>query len=355
VLARLALLVVSTLVALLLLEAAMRLEIVPLPDFVQSDGWWEERWARERKGLNPREFVQLDSELGYIPAANLRDFEYEGARFSTNSAHARGRREIPKDRGSGPRVVVIGDSFSFGQCANDDETYPAVMRERLPDTEVLNLGVMGYGQDQALLRLRRDGFPFGPDVVVFGFHPNNVRRNLLRFRGYAKPRFVLEEEGLVLDNVPVPPPEEFVGFWPPRFWNLVRIFRDSRIDPKEQRWHMRKLSVAIVHQMAVDTQAAGARLVVVHLPHPGSLKGEGEQGWGFMDSLCSKESPAPFLCVSPVPRFREIAHTPELVKQHFDCHFSPELYRALGEVLSEALLREFPELFPIPRPEAQAP
>ena len=49
--------------------------------------------------------------------------------------------------------------------------------------------------------------------------------------------------------------------------------------------------------------------------------------------------------MTPIDRFREIASTPEEVRRHFDCHYSPELYRAVGEVVSEALLREFPDVF----------
>lgn len=341
------LLVASTLLTLLGFEVAARLELLPMPGFVVSDAWWQERWHRKRRGLNPREFVQLDPDLGFIPAAGLDGFEYEGVRISTNSAHMRGKREYPVERTEATRIVAIGDSFTFGQCVGDEGTFPAVMEQVLPDTEVLNLGVMGYGQDQALLRMRRDGFRYSPDIVVFGFHGTDMRRNLVSFRGYGKPRFRLMEAGLELENVPVPRPEEYERWWPPRLWNFVRIFLDSfDSGSPEQGAYKNALSRAIVHQMAVDAAERGVKLVVVHLPHPRALQNEGIYGWSYIERLCEGEKPAPFLCVSPVPRFREIARTPEEVRRHFDCHFSPELYRALGEVVAQALLEEFPELFP---------
>ena len=49
--------------------------------------------------------------------------------------------------------------------------------------------------------------------------------------------------------------------------------------------------------------------------------------------------------MNPIDRFRQIASTPEAIQHHFDCHYSPELYRAVGEVTSEMLLREFPDVF----------
>jgi hypothetical protein len=343
---KVALLFVSLLLTLLVCEAAARLELLPLPDFVISDAWWEERWHRARRGLNPREFVELDADLGFVPAAGLSGHRYQGAKISTNSAHMRGAREYSVERTEAARVVAIGDSYTFGQCANDDETYPAVMEATLPNTEVLNLGVMGYGQGQALLRLRRDGFRYRPDIVVFGFHKSNMARNLVAFKSYAKPRFRLTDSGLVLENVPVPMPEEYDRLWPPRLWNFARIFSDS-LDwgTKPERAYIGELSRAIVHQMAADAEAFGMPLVVVHLPREDALAREGPFGWPFKAKLCADLEGERIRCVDPVDRFRQIASTPEAIRYHFDCHYSRALYRAVGEATSEVLLREFPDVF----------
>ncbi|MCP3984496.1 MAG: hypothetical protein GY723_08900 [bacterium] len=341
----LGLVLLSTLASLLMVEFAARLELIPLPDHVSTDAWWEERWQRKRRGMNPRAVIELDADLGYIPARELDDFEYQDVRISTNSAHMRGRREYPLQRGDAARVVAVGDSFTFGQCAGDDETFPFAMEQTLVDTEVLNLGVMGYGQGQALLRLRRDGFPYRPDAVVFGFHGTDMRRNLLSFRGYGKPRLRLEDGRLEVENVPVPSPEAYARWWPPRAWNFVRIFRASREDRAVVRGRINEVSLAIVHQMAVESRDRGALFAVVHLPHPRSLGGKGEHGWPFMEQVCAEATSAGGLCIEPVPRFREIASTPDEVDHHFACHFSPELYQALGEVIAEELARAMPERF----------
>lgn len=343
---KVALLFVSLLLTLLICEAAARFELLPLPNFVISDAWWEERWHRERRGLNPHVFVELDADLGFVPAAGLSGQRYQGARISTNSAHMRGTREYSVERTEAARVVVIGDSYTFGQCANDDETYPAVMEATLPNAEVLNLGVMGYGQDQALLRLRRDGFRYRPDIVVFGFYRSDMRRNVVSFQSLPKPRFRLTDSGLVLENVPVPMPEEYDRLWPPRLWNFVRIFSDSLDWGTKPEWaYIYDLSRTIVHQMAADAEAFGMPLVVVHLPRVDTLAGEGPYGWPFIEKLCADMEGERFRCVNPVDRFRQIASTPEAIQHHFDCHYSPELYRAVGEVTSEMLLREFPDVF----------
>ena len=57
-------------------------------------------------------------------------------------------------------VVVAGDSYTQGSDAADDDTYPAAL-ERMLDVGVANLGVGGYGPEQALLKLESliDRFP----------------------------------------------------------------------------------------------------------------------------------------------------------------------------------------------------
>jgi hypothetical protein len=337
---------VSTLLSLGVAELGIRLGLVPLPTVPASEGWWKERWLRTGRGGNPREFVKLDPDLGWVVAADLDGLDYQGVRISTNSAHMRGRREIPLERTGAARIAAVGDSYTFGQCVEDDETFPAVLAQRLPDTEVLNLGVMGYGQDQALLRMRRDGLRYRPDVVVFGFHGSDIPRNLLRFRDYGKPRFRLDGGELRLENVPVPAPAAYRGAWPPRLWNYAMMGRDAFASERpEQRQVRLGLSRAIVHRMAQDAQAAGAHLAVVYLPRTGNLDGDGPWGWGWFQRLCEGPKPAPFLCVDPTPRFRELLPTRQDVREHFGCHYSALLYRAIGEETAQALLREYPEVF----------
>lgn len=345
-LAKLGLLVASILLTLAVFEAAIRLEVLQPTGYVISDAWWKEHWLRDREGGNPREFVELDPLLGWIPAAELDGLEYKGVRVHTNAAHMRGREEVPPEREATTRIVAVGDSYTFGECVEDEETWPAVLERRLPDTRVLNLGVMGYGQDQALLRMRRDGLPYGPEFVVFGFHPSDVRRNVLSFRDYAKPHFRLTDGGLELENVPVPPPSTYEQIWPPRLWNFVRMFRDSRRSATpEFRAHMQALSDAIVLRMAEEARAAGARLLVVYLPHPVNLEQEGRFGWRPLADLCEAHEPGLLRCVDPVPRLRAMFDSREAVREAFSCHFSPPVQAAVGEAVAEALREEAPGRF----------
>lgn len=109
--------------------------------------------------------------------------------------------------GQGQLIAAFGDSFTYGAEVDADEAWPFLLDEQLPDAEVLNLGVPGYGLDQAYLRYRLDGERLQPDIVLMGFILEDAERNTTPFRPFAfartsvplgKPRFVLEGDKLTL-------------------------------------------------------------------------------------------------------------------------------------------------------------
>ena len=87
----------------------------------------------------------------YVPG------EYD-VRVTTNSSGFRGQREYAMARAPGTRrIVLLGDSFTFGFGAEDGEVVSAVLEERLNAaepgvrSEVLNMGVSGFGQAEELV------------------------------------------------------------------------------------------------------------------------------------------------------------------------------------------------------------
>ncbi len=84
--------------------------------------------------------------------------------------------------GSSARVVVVGDSYTWGDEAVAEDTYPARLAALL-DASVSNLGVRAYGPVQSLLRLEQklDRFPEAR-VVVLGIMYENVYRMVNSYR-----------------------------------------------------------------------------------------------------------------------------------------------------------------------------
>ena len=95
--------------------------------------------------------------------------------ISTNSVGARGEALVEDDR---LRVVVLGDSFTFGPGVEDDQTLAAAMHgeftRRGYRNQVFNLAVPGTSPPQAVARLERSMTRLRPDAVVLVVSPDDL-------------------------------------------------------------------------------------------------------------------------------------------------------------------------------------
>ena len=329
------LLLVSALLTVAALEGAIRAGWVPLPAYVLSDGWQRERWhRREAEVVTAKRIDRFDPDLGWTLLENVRDVTVNGAPVSSNSAGMRGVREYRRDgEPQGLRVAALGDSFTFGQCVRDEETFAARLEQLVSPGEVMNFAVHGYGHDQQLLRLRRDALPYRPDVVLIGFYNADVDRNRLSFRDYAKPWFRLRGGDLALEGVPVPSPEEFAAAFHLRSANYARMLRDTLLADRAERRN-RKVTEAILRTAAQESRAAGARFAMVYLPSRNQVKAGRAWPSRVYKHLC--EDPQT-LCIDPTPRMQAaLAGDPD-PDSHFDCHYSAFLHQEVAHELADAL------------------
>jgi hypothetical protein len=239
----------------------------------QNDASNRLRWIadRKRKGEVADSFDIHHPRLGWALRPDIRELRVFGDRvLNSNSRGLRGRREIPYEKPAGVRrVLVLGDSFTFGQDVSDDETYCHQLERLLPGAEVLNLGVHGYGHDQMLLYFQEEGVKYRPDVVLLGFLYDDMERNLVGFRDYAKPRFEQRDGRLELRNVPVPPPEQMLRQEPYRskfldLWTILRARWEWRSGAAEAR--MKRLTLAILDEIASAARGVGAQPAFAYLP-----------------------------------------------------------------------------------------
>src|SRR4030095_7434589 len=210
-----------------LLEGSARLAfLIPqVASFGADDDYTHRRrWVRkhQQSGMEVYyEFDLYDPSRGWRPKPNLRDVRVFGNKIlNTNSIGLRGKKDFSFHKEKGKlRILLLGDSFTFGDEVSDGETYSYYLQQLLPNTEIINMGVHGYGQDQMLILLKEVGVKYEPDIVILGFLPLDMPRNVLGFRDFAKPRFVLEGGELKLTGVPVPRPEDILR----RDWIRPRI------------------------------------------------------------------------------------------------------------------------------------
>lgn len=72
------------------------------------------------------------------------------------------------------RVIFLGDSFVMGLHVESENTLPRTLEKTLGDGyEVYNMGVYGYGPDQSLVQLTKEGLDLSPDMVILNVYPSN--------------------------------------------------------------------------------------------------------------------------------------------------------------------------------------
>ncbi len=100
------------------------------------------------------------------------------------------------------RILMLGDSFTFGQGVNKEETFSDVLEKKLNASgihaDVLNAGVVSYSPILEYVYLREKGLQYDPDIVIVNFDMSDVYDD----KEYGK-LAVLDAEG---DVEAVPPP-----------------------------------------------------------------------------------------------------------------------------------------------------
>ncbi len=159
-----------------LLFAALAMAVSAGVCLILVELWVRWRWD-DRQG-RPGIFL-TDANRGQRLAPGYEGW-FAGVPVRINSLGFRDRQEYSLEKPAKTfRIIVLGDSVTFGHGTLDDTTYPYLLEQRLkkwrPDVawEVWNLGVPGYNTGQELAYLEQIGPRADPDLVIVGFYPND--------------------------------------------------------------------------------------------------------------------------------------------------------------------------------------
>ncbi len=322
-----------------------------LMDYHEEDYWWRNRWITKHQNSGTDTSYKtdvFDRSKGWIAKPNLRNIEFFDHKvLNTNSKGLRGIKDYPygKNR-SQYRILLLGDSFTFGDEVSDNETYARYLQEMLPDVEVLNMGMHGYGHDQMLIFLEEEGIKYEPDMVIMGFIGADMSRNLLHFRDYAKPWFVLDDGGLKVKGTPVPSPEEFLEWdWVrPRAFDLLPIVRGKFMESygaPEREKAKKDIATALLTEIITITDRIHAVPIFAYLPtqkeitdRPGLTPGE-----SFMFSMCQANTKVK--CFSTRKAFAEkIAKGWNSASFMMKWHWGPEGHLIVAGAIKRYLVDE---------------
>ena len=165
-------------------------------------------------------YLMYHSTLGWVPRP--RSTSDNGLYHANDEGIRRGSiDENTRSHNNDLRIVLLGDSYTHGDEVPFEHTWGYYLTKQLAQrgiqADVINLGVPAYGMDQAFLRWKTFAEKFSADIVIFGFQPENVKRNLNIFRNlyykssampFSKPRFILRGNQLQAINSPTVPPDK---------------------------------------------------------------------------------------------------------------------------------------------------
>jgi len=120
-----------------------------------------------------------DEIIGYKLSTNYSgDQIIFGKQFelNTNSKGLRDNKEYNYSKSKEAyRILILGDSFSFGNGVNLNESYPEYLRDNFKNknVEIINLGVPGYGINNEYLYFIKEGIKYNPDLVIVQFCSND--------------------------------------------------------------------------------------------------------------------------------------------------------------------------------------
>lgn len=91
------------------------------------------------------------------------------------------------------RILLVGDSFTYGVGSSDEETYAGYLRKDMPNYQFANTGCNGYGTKNVLSVIDFLGSELQPDLIIYFFFWNDLSDNVNR----PIPEYEWDEEGSI--------------------------------------------------------------------------------------------------------------------------------------------------------------
>ncbi len=295
--------------------------------------------------------------------------------YSTSAQRFRGQQLFAPQPPPGTlRIAVLGDSFTFGWGANDDETYPAnlarILAKEVGPVEVLNAGALGDGTGDEALWYDAWVSRFNPKLVILTVVPNDTDDDL------ARTLFAVEPSG---EGHPLPaqqlhhyqqsqrrfarlmhslPGYEFLG----EHSELLSLFRrvvslkirTRRINQWQNGQGARAFETVGLPLLAAEVtwlnhrvQQSNARLVVTFVPFRETIYGDPRANKSANDKAAEMIATLARACASAgipflnmTPEMRTVAAADKLplyYMTNLDAHPTPEGYRAIAKNLAAFL------------------
>lgn len=303
--------------------------------------------------LYPQPLHDPDPKLRWVLRPRQQGFTQDRP-MHVNGAGLRDAEEIPARKPPGElRVLVLGDSFTFGNGVGDSDTYAEVLEARLRErglaARVLNAGVQGYDVHQEADWLRERGLALEPDAIVVGLYENDIVRR--KDAGAAAP--VTPEGALAKGTLRELLPDRwlyavkrlrsvaFLGlslrelrwrlFPPASNYHAKAFFFGESSPASERAWADVRDSLTEIRELGAS---AGAPAIAAIFPHHDQME-PGILDRTYRDPLVALTGELGLAPVDLLPAFRAAAARGETAFIPFDGHPNELGQRLAGEALAE--------------------
>ena len=342
---RFALILIGILLAGLAMEAVLRVAD-PIPEV----------------GSPLSAFFMGDPYLGWRGRPNVR-LRFHRPEFDTLVLHdAAGWRQgdPPPPGDAARRVLVLGDSFTWGWGVDQGELFTDRLQARFaPTTAVDNRGAVAFGTTQEYLLLQRE-LRSSHDTVLLMFYINDLANNV--DGDGARPVFDLAGGDLLLRNSPAPVPRNgfdsfaaahsrayaFLEF---ALGTVKRRFRGEAGDERAYRtapavnFHDLPgyaVTARLLDEMNRFTHAHGARFVLVYIPQRSEFEADAPYPYvaavhAMMDDITRR---AGIGMIDLAPAFREQTRSGGALVYPIDAHWTAAGHAVAAEqILGSELFR----------------
>ncbi len=304
-------------------------------EFHNTSRWFKLNWLRihaGRKSMFDYAIDEFDEQYGWMMKPNLRHQSMGDYSVNSNSGRMRGLEEADT---SAINILAIGDSFTFGECVEDTCTIAAYLQAMTGGkAKVLNMGVHGWGFDQMLLRLKNEGARYKPRVVIVGCYTDDLQRNRMVFRDYAKPWFSLKNDSLVLNGVPVPPPDKTLAEFHSRFLDYAAL-KISYLTEDENPDCNTLLSEKILVEIIRECRRIHAVPLFFYLPQKNECIDNAPLPCILFKDVVKKENVE---WIDPTDSiYTAIRHLPT-PQDEFACHYSPRINKIIARRLLPSVM-----------------
>jgi hypothetical protein len=300
----------------------------------------------------PRSFFQARvapyGKLAPLAKVQLKTVDYE-VEYLTNQFGYRDAEWTDKPIEGKTRILVLGDSFTFGEGVNYGERYTEIAESKIENSELINTGIPGFGLDEMLLFYLSEGWRYQPQVVLLALNWVSMERNYLEL--YQNGQIITEPSivksggqfgqtlrlGLNTDGLPTELPfveqSAFMGLLDHallqrRLVKKAELFEIWRHwgegePPVESEAEIEKRAVAMIDRLATEVKSHNSQLVIVILePHRS------------MDFVAEAFPHLPIINIQP--KLAALAQT-QPIAFSFDPHFNTHTHQKIGEWLSTDL------------------